>query len=66
MGEAGAIAGEGGRCSGESSGDRAVVAVGAEGDLGHREGVAHSMRPLYLTAATAIAALAVNAVFAGN
>ena len=58
---------------GSQAGDRAVGAVGAERDLREREGIALSMRPLYHSAAapsppaaTAIAALAANAVFAGN
>ena len=36
---------------GSQAGDRAVDAVGAERNLRKREGVARSMRPMYLTAA---------------
>ena len=67
FGEAGAIAGEGGKRLGDPSSEREVGAWVRKATRGWFEGDAHSMGTLYHTAAaTAIAAFAVNAVFARN
>ena len=53
-GKQGPLLVKGGDDQGRQAGDRVVGAVGAEGDPGEREGVTHSMRPLFHIAAASL------------